>query len=528
MPALTSAVAFVGQHRADIDSPDDPNLYSADEIMAYAVGSTVASAAISQVTSAAASGALDSVPVSTADSKAVSSGTRASIADSKAISQSVNTSVSDSKAESVSGNTSIADSKATSVATAIIIPVVSNVPGFLHTTFSTAVARTANSKMADIISVKDFGARGDGSTDDTTAIQNAINAAQTQGQAHVFFPSQNASTVYKTTAPLEITQSVWLIGANPQVTIEAFNLSAGEYVLDANVLAASNIQFVGIEKLTFMSNNSAPNLIRLANVSNVLFRDVALRTCNHGIVITGTQAYTMKFDKVVVTTGLVGSAIYFNAYTGGGHHKFDSCSFGGGTGITVDSTSIINNVVLDTCNFEGCTVNGIGVQGTVDGWVMTGCRSEGNTGTNTFAFVPSGSGNTVKGLTVIGGAFFSGGAEVSTFVLGGDTGTVRGFTFIGAKVNGYTGQFINLNGDGQSGIITGNRLDATSFVVNAVRPGVLVVNNENNLGTLGAVWNPPLTTPDITGSLSGATTTVLSRLVSAAAAVGIVTDSTSA
>jgi hypothetical protein len=50
-----------------------------------------------------------------------------------------------------------------------------------------AVVRTSQAKMRDVVSVKDFGAVGDGVTNDTVAIQNAINYAQ-QIKAWVYFP----------------------------------------------------------------------------------------------------------------------------------------------------------------------------------------------------------------------------------------------------------------------------------------------------------------------------------------------------
>jgi hypothetical protein len=58
-----------------------------------------------------------------------------------------------------------------------------------------AAARTVDSKLGDTVSVKDFGAKGDGTTDDTAAIQAAINAVDL---GTVFFPKGN----YKTTAKL--------------------------------------------------------------------------------------------------------------------------------------------------------------------------------------------------------------------------------------------------------------------------------------------------------------------------------------
>ena len=77
------------------------------------------------------------------------------------------------------------------------------------TTPTGAVNRAINLKLAETVSVKDFGAIGDGTTDDTVAIQAAINSVSTNGGS-VYIPAGD----YKVTAPLNLTNF-----ANIQVTI---------------------------------------------------------------------------------------------------------------------------------------------------------------------------------------------------------------------------------------------------------------------------------------------------------------------
>jgi hypothetical protein len=85
---------------------------------------------------------------------------------------------------------------------------------------SGAVTRTAQAKMRESVSVKDFGATGDGVTDDTAAIQAALTAAGANDAA-VIFPFGE----YLVTSGLNVPANVKIEGNNSTVkTNSAFNL----------------------------------------------------------------------------------------------------------------------------------------------------------------------------------------------------------------------------------------------------------------------------------------------------------------
>jgi hypothetical protein len=65
-----------------------------------------------------------------------------------------------------------------------------------------AINRTINEKAQETISVKDFGAKGDGSTDDTTALQNALLYLKNLGGGVLTIPS--GTYVYTTTLDMTI------------------------------------------------------------------------------------------------------------------------------------------------------------------------------------------------------------------------------------------------------------------------------------------------------------------------------------
>ena len=99
-----------------------------------------------------------------------------------------------------------------------------------------AVTRTTQDKLRDRVSVRDFGAKGDGLTDDTLAIQRALAAHD-----HVYVPPGT----YVTSAPITLIERQSLIGAGQASVIEANgdNFNAIEITGPHNTLA--DLRIVG-------------------------------------------------------------------------------------------------------------------------------------------------------------------------------------------------------------------------------------------------------------------------------------------
>jgi hypothetical protein len=99
-----------------------------------------------------------------------------------------------------------------------------------------AVARTAQSKLRDTVSVKDFGAVGNGVTDDTTAIQNAITAIGVGGS--LFFPNGS----YILTGTLTPLNSQTIVFESAGVTLTSTSASVA---LMFNLNSKSRVRLVG-------------------------------------------------------------------------------------------------------------------------------------------------------------------------------------------------------------------------------------------------------------------------------------------
>ena len=149
-----------------------------------------------------------------------------------------------------------------------------------------AAVRTLLDKAEEFVSVKDFGAVGDGVTDDTAAIQAALDSLPSFG-GEVYVPTGQ----YRVTAGLVANKRVRLVGAgysyllaspSPCVIIKASTVSGPGLTLPTPASTVENISFLGE-----VGNTGDGILIKAARCT---LRDVSVfRMGNDGIRI-GTDA----------------------------------------------------------------------------------------------------------------------------------------------------------------------------------------------------------------------------------------------
>ena len=152
-----------------------------------------------------------------------------------------------------------------------------------------ATAVTALNKFREVISVKDFGATGDGTTDDTAAIQAALDAVTTIG-AIVYFPSGT----YKTTSTITITKSVLLSGSGCAAKIAPnFGTTDVISVTGTSLAGPNGIVFDGIFIQPSVTR-TAGYLLNLVSVNWAQLYDCRLFSGYNGLGITGAASSGLR------------------------------------------------------------------------------------------------------------------------------------------------------------------------------------------------------------------------------------------
>lgn len=117
----------------------------------------------------------------------------------------------------------------------------------------TAALNNMVAKGSLVLNVKDYGAKGDGTTDDTAAIQSAINAAA--AGAVIYFPPTGSGSWYKITNTLTVTTPNLTFRGNPR---DAYTVSIRCAVASKVMISVKAASFV-FQYLGLIGDSSATN-----------------------------------------------------------------------------------------------------------------------------------------------------------------------------------------------------------------------------------------------------------------------------
>lgn len=175
--------------------------------------------------------------------------------------------------------------------------------------------RTLAEYFGDVFNVKNYGAIGDGTANDTTAIQATINAAQTAGGGQVWFPAGT----YKITGTLSVTaNNISLVGAGVGATTLNFANGALDCITVVGASQSNQLYYVTIRDFLFThTGKTGGRSLVLAYVSQSWIADIFLLDCWTGFelwVTNGISIYNVVFQGIA---GGAATPVYYGGYSPG-------------------------------------------------------------------------------------------------------------------------------------------------------------------------------------------------------------------
>lgn len=152
-----------------------------------------------------------------------------------------------------------------------------------------AVTRTSADKFGDMVSIKDFGAAGDGLTDDTLAIQKALAAHDS-----VFVPPGT----YLITAPVTLADGQSLFGAGQCATIKCQSDSFNAIEIPAGFTRVSNLRIQDGAAGIKLFGSTGPCVQN--NVTDVMIEGANIGILLDGNSDTNKPCYWNNFSRVLI------------------------------------------------------------------------------------------------------------------------------------------------------------------------------------------------------------------------------------
>lgn len=323
----------------------------------------------------------------------------------------------------------------------------------LNTNKNAVFGGSASFKGDGIYNVKvTYGAKGDGSTDDTAAVQAAIDAANTAGGGIVFIPA--GTFILNPGTGLSVKNNVYLLGTGP-----------------ASIFKVAN------------SKNTTGNLVRIESRSNVYISNLQLDG-NKANQSSGTN-YGLYFGS---SSNCIAENIITKNFTGVGNHVYNgtgihtlNCTSTGNTYHGFEAEQCVNSIWQGNRGYAN-TLHGLFISpGEIGGTGNTGCTFTGNS-FDTNSQYGIGAGIDAGGLSgflstdnVISGNIIRANSQYGVQLY-----KVNGFVLTGNIIanNGFFGIYIY---QGNSHMIVANKLHNNSASANNAYDEILLEGyNDDN------------------------------------------------
>jgi hypothetical protein len=260
-----------------------------------------------------------------------------------------------------------------------------------------SVNRTIQNKLQESVSVKDFGAKGDGTTDDTTAFQNAINYCIANGKA-LYVPGSPTPYLFNGVLNINyatpVTSSLKMYGDSDNTyttpgknSVLKFNSVSASYQI--NILG--NTSGVGspmpciLDGLTFLGTATAAGAIQINRGSSICVKNCNfIGFTNNGLTgaitiasVTAANAFSgiITIENCYFET--IGTCILFTESNAGQINivrVINSFFIDYNYGILVQPQTgfspYTNNIVINNSVFQGSTTYDIYSQGQALNWCI--------------------------------------------------------------------------------------------------------------------------------------------------------------
>ena len=260
-----------------------------------------------------------------------------------------------------------------------------------------AVARSVNSKLGDFVNVKDFGAVGDGVTDDTNAIKAAIAAAKLNGQRVTGSGTFRISSKVVINCAFDGSDMTFNVYGAPPIAVEV-STGNGDNPTDILFLSTElGITLPSVVNMTKPPTGWAGQGIgvRYVNVQNMKIVERLVSNFDIGIQLTAYVqgcSYNTIFGGYLRNNRInrqitVGDQLGFNNridYYGGRYFHFSSEGVETPGVIHVDIVAVpVGSNIINDHNFFGASLEGVAEQYHIKngGTIISfwGCRLESNT-----------------------------------------------------------------------------------------------------------------------------------------------------